>query len=165
MYFRSLLLILAGALITACASDGPEAGEGDNDELTTVGEAGEPGEAGAEYFQTTQEFTPFYELGPQQAGGPDLSLKQGEVVQLVSRGFGFSQVEIEDGRTGYVATDALEKTEPPAPDEPAPAPRSSAITRVYDSGGSSSYSPPPDLPPLPDVSEPVAEEDVPAFRY
>jgi len=165
-YPRPLILIAAGALLSACASN--ESGEGagaDSDELTTVGEAGENNADGAAYFVTTEEFTPFYELGPQQAGGPDLSLKEGEVVKLISRGFGYSQVEIEDGRTGYVATDALEKTEPPASEEEPAPPRSSAITRVYSSGSSSSYTPPPDLPPLPDPYEPIPEEDVPAFRY
>jgi len=169
LHCLGLTFAASALMFSGCAS--VEEGEPDNpDELTTVGEAGaaasEEGATAASFFVTKLEFTPFYTLGPQQASGPDLSLKKGERVKLVKRGFGFSQVEIEDGRVGYVATEALEAAPAAVPEETeSPAPRSSAITRVYSSGGSREYTPPPDLPPLPEL-EPLPEpEEIPAFRY
>jgi hypothetical protein len=60
-----------------------------------------------EMFEVKAEFTPFYRTGPQQRGGPDLSLKRNRLVKMLKRGFGFSQVEVDDGTTGYVATEDL----------------------------------------------------------
>ncbi len=170
MLFRpALSACLAVGLLTGCAG-GPEE-DSPNSELGTVGsptteEADPEAPSGTgEWFATKKAFTPFFVLGPQQSGGPDLSLKKDEKVELVKRGFGYSQVKIEDGRIGYVATDSLEPSEPPAPEVEPEAPVSGAITRVYSSGSSSSSSPPPDLPPLPEPAPALQPEEVPAFRY
>jgi len=64
----------------------------------------------------TVEFAPFYRLGPQQARGPDLSLRRGTRVKLLRREMGYSFVQMEDSRTGYIANENM-AVAPPRPKE------------------------------------------------
>ncbi len=96
------IAILQGMLI-GCASSGATEGSAEN--------SGDP--ADDQYYVVSTEFTPFYTLGPQQASGPDLSLRQDDLVVLIKRSFGYSQVSIDDGRTGWLATSDIK----PAPPE------------------------------------------------
>jgi hypothetical protein len=59
-------------------------------------------------------YAQFFRLGPQQAGGADLSLRTGERVMLQRKEFGYSRVQLEDGQIGYMANEDLQ----PAPPEP-----------------------------------------------
>src|SRR5688500_9477668 len=58
----------------------------------------------------------FYKYGPAQAFGPDYNLPQGQKVTMLQRQFGYSQILLEDGTSGYVATEELK----PAPPDPPP---------------------------------------------
>jgi hypothetical protein len=60
------------------------------------------------------EYAQFFRLGPQQAGGADLSLRSGKLVMLQRKEFGYSRVQLEDGQVGYMANEDLQ----PAPPEP-----------------------------------------------
>lgn len=60
------------------------------------------------------DYAQFFRLGPQQAGGADLSLRTGERVMLQRKEFGYSRVQLEDGQIGYIANEDLQ----PAPPEP-----------------------------------------------
>ena len=60
------------------------------------------------------EYAQFFRLGPQQAGGADLSLRNGKLVMLQGKEFGYSRVQLEDGQVGYMANEDLQ----PAPPEP-----------------------------------------------
>jgi hypothetical protein len=60
------------------------------------------------------EYAQFFRLGPQQAGGADLSLRTGEFVMLQRKEFGYSRVQLEDGQVGYMANEDLQ----PAPPKP-----------------------------------------------
>ena len=60
-----------------------------------------------EMFEVKAEYTPFYRNGPQQRGGPDVSLTRHRLVKMLKRGFGYSLVELEDGTPGYVSTEDL----------------------------------------------------------
>ena len=60
------------------------------------------------------DYAQFFRLGPQQAGGADLSLRTGEFVMLQRKEFGYSRVQLEDGQVGYMANEDLQ----PAPPEP-----------------------------------------------
>lgn len=62
------------------------------------------------YYQITENNTPFYRYGPQQAGGPDQLLNEGTWVVLARRGFGFSQIEIPDGPAGFIPSGSLSAT-------------------------------------------------------
>ena len=61
------------------------------------------------------EYAQFFRLGPQQAGGADLSLRTGEFVMLQRKEFGYSRVQLEDGQVGYMANEDLQPAPPVAP--------------------------------------------------
>lgn len=90
------------------------------------------------------DFAQFFRLGPQQAGGADLSLRTGERVMLQRKEFGYSRVQLEDGQVGYMANEDLQ----PAPPEPRRKPglRNSAVSTAEEkprrgSGGGSRRAP------------------------
>lgn len=58
-------------------------------------------------YWVTAEFTPFFRFGPKQATGPDLSLKKETRMTMAKRGFGFSEVVLEDGTAGWIGTDDI----------------------------------------------------------
>ena len=60
------------------------------------------------------DYSQFFRLGPQQAGGADLSLRTGERVMLQRKEFGYSRVQLEDGQVGYIANEDLQAA-PPEP--------------------------------------------------
>jgi len=115
-----------------------------------------------------REYTPFYQDGPMQTRGPDLSMRINDRVKLLKRDFtGFAFVEIPDGRRGYVGYEDLAPAPPrPAPVAEAPSPRSSGNRRPV--SFESLYSGPQNNEvPLPDASAPppdlnVGPEEVPA---
>ena len=61
------------------------------------------------------EYAQFFRLGPQQAGGADLSLRSGKLVMLQRKEFGYSRVQLEDGQVGYMANEDLQPAPPVAP--------------------------------------------------
>jgi uncharacterized protein YgiM (DUF1202 family) len=65
-------------------------------------------------FAVSAAKTQFFKYGPAQAYGADASLPKGQKVTMVKREFGFSQVRLEDGTTGFVATEDLVQL-PPEP--------------------------------------------------
>lgn len=110
-------------------------------------------------YSIIREFTPFYRLGPQQ-GRPDASLTVDTRVKMLSREMGFSLVQLEDTRTGYVANENM------APAPPRPKPReepteSGARRRTSRSSESPAYTGPPvnDIP-LPDPNVPPPDLNI-----
>lgn len=108
-----------------------------------------------------RDFTPFFSLGPAQPSGPDLSLRNGERVILLKKEWGFSRVQISDGRQGYVDNDGLA----PAPPEPKPLPETAGGRGKRNKKGEAAYQgeqvndvPLPDVPP-PNLN--IAPEDAP----
>lgn len=61
-----------------------------------------------------RDYAQFFRLGPQQAGGADLSLRTGKFVMLQRKEFGYSRVQLADGQVGYMANEDLQPA-PPAP--------------------------------------------------
>ncbi len=103
------------------------------------------------------EYSPFYRLGPQQAGGPDLSLRVGERVMLLRKEFGYSRVKLDDKRVGYMANEDIQ----PAPPEPVKRERVDTSSRSR--GGSGRVvddGPPPDFS-LPDPDLNIGPEEIP----
>ncbi len=98
---RRLLLAAFCALLAGCA-----------------GETFAP-EKAPEYV-TIRDFSPFYRLGPQQGRGPDASLQSGTRVKMLRREMGYSLVQIEDLRTGYIPNENI-TVAPPRPPGQAPA--------------------------------------------
>jgi len=68
-------------------------------------------------FVIIRNYTPFYRLSPMQRSGPDASLPVDTRVKLLSQDMGYSRVQLEDQRTGYVANEAM-AVAPPRPPEP-----------------------------------------------
>lgn len=122
------------------------------------------------------DFTQFYSMGPAQPGGPDLSLRNGEQVTLLKKGWGYSQVRLQDDRIGYVDSASIA----PAPSAPKPSSESVASKKrrkneaAY-TGEQVNDTPLPDLPPpnlniapedLPEAGPlPSATPAKPSFRY
>jgi len=68
-------------------------------------------------YVIVRDFTPFFRLGPQQGGGPDASLRPNTRVKLLRKEMGFSLVQLEDLRNGYVANENI-AVAPPRPPTP-----------------------------------------------
>ena len=162
----------------------------------TVGNAGNAGRtttavATAGRYKVTAASASFYRLGPQQPGGPDLGLKQNTRLTLVRRGFGYSQVQLEDGTAGFVGTEdivrltpeeiAVEAALPPAVaaatasnarggannnNLSSPKPPTTARRRPRPGGSGSVPVIPVEEPNLPSAPEPTPRTGpVPTFRY
>jgi hypothetical protein len=111
--------------------------------------------------------TPFYRYGPAQATGADFVLMKGQVVTLLKRSFGYSQIMTADGTSGYVSTEDLGPA--PAP-TPTPKPKHVPIPESeYEQ-----YLPPPERAPGESVQPrdlepprglPDPEPTQPSFRY
>lgn len=123
------------------------------------------------YEVVASEGTPFYRLGPQQPAGPDLNLEEGRRVTMQEKRFGYSRVLLDNGWTGWLATDDVEAaSDPVVVERPATLEENSAIVRRYRPD-----TPPVEDAPLPggfgDVEEPAATDPVtepvelPEFRY
>jgi hypothetical protein len=56
--------------------------------------------------------TPFYEYGPTQRGGPSALLSTKTRVKLLRKKKGYSLVQLEDSRKGYVANQNMEAAPP-----------------------------------------------------
>ena len=76
-------------------------------------------------FAVSVAKTQFFKYGPAQAYGPDASLPKDEKLTMLKKDFGFSQVRLEDGTTGFVATEDLVQLPP----EPKPKPAVLALRR------------------------------------
>ncbi len=79
------------------------------------------GPNGAWYSVVTAQ-TPFYHYGPQQSNGPDRQLPKGSLMKVIRSSSGYGQVQLENGESGYVASEdihpappaiAVKKTAPP----------------------------------------------------
>jgi hypothetical protein len=114
------------------------------------------------------DFAPFYSIGPQQMSGPDASLRLDTIVRLIRREFGFSYVQLEDGRFGYMSSQTIQVAPPRAP-VASPTPGTSGSSGSSRSGerASESYSGPPvddfvlpdlDLMPL-EIPPPILLDD------
>lgn len=105
------------------------------------------------------DYAQFFRLGPQQAGGADLSLRAGTRVMLRSQGFGYGGVQLEDGQVGYMANEDLQS----APPEPRRRPgrrggsTGGRATRAASSGEEEFH----EEIGLPDPSLDIMPEDVP----
>ena len=116
-----------------------------------------PPDSKTDKYVVSAEKAPFYKYGPAQAMGADFTLNQGQLVTMLKRSTGFSQIQTPGGDTGYVSNEDIA----PAPEENLPRSRA--------------YIAEPEPPPLPAVDprpfEPpellpeVPADARPRFRY
>lgn len=132
-----------------------------------------------------RDFTAFYRLGPEQGRGADASLRPQTRVKLLRREMGFSLVQLEDLRTGYVANENMAVASPRAASPADVRPEAGSRRRGSPKGRGTAYSgpqvndtplpnpaaPPPDLNIAPEVVPETipAPSEVPSpspkFRY
>lgn len=112
---RTLPLLLVTALALAACSSQRTAEPGSGSAVQTGNLAG-----GELYASITRAGAPFYQYGPAQPSGPDFHLDRGDLVKLVRKESGFSQVQLEGGQNGYIANSYLAAADAPSP-PPAPA--------------------------------------------
>jgi hypothetical protein len=142
----SLAVLLAASLfLSACAT-----------------ESYEP--SAAPEYMSTRDFSPFYRFGPQQGGGPDATLRAGTRFKLLRREMGFSYVQLDDSRTGYVANENM-AVAPPRPPEAKRQEESSAATGSRKRGARGAESPVYSGPavndtPLPDPNTPPPDLNI-----
>ena len=119
---------------------------------------------GEKLYAVTAARTPFYRLGPQQGGGPDMQLPRDTMMTLIRPSFGYCKVHLVSGQEGYVAGEDI-KPAPPAliaaltAPPPVPQPPSSGEHFDLNSADPRLVVPPEDLPennpeptPLPGAS-------------
>lgn len=124
-------------------------------------------------FVVATDFAKFYLIGPGQGRGPDASLRTGEPMKMLRREMGYSFVQLQDGRSGYVANEEIA----PAP-EPVATPKPKRPRKDRDNESVEDFSDvePVDLPDLGELPEavevfhPLEELDLPPdakpqYRY
>lgn len=115
------------------------------------------------WFSVAANQTPFYRYGPQQGNGPDMQLPRDSIMKVIRPSFGYVKVQLQDGESGYVASEDIrpaaaalvaEKLAPP----PVPAPSFAGQGEQFgiDSNDPRLIAPPE---PLPEASP------SPDFRY
>ena len=169
----ALASVAAGAALSLAGCKTPGAAVGAGTASAPATAAVDP----ASRYKVTASSASFYKLGPQQPGGPDLGLKQGARLTLTRRGFGFSQVLLEDGTAGFVGTEDIARltpeeiaaeAKPPVPAANAPGgakPKPGAARRRARPGPSLPIGS-GDEPGLPAAPDPTPRPGpVPTFRY
>lgn len=67
-------------------------------------------------YMIIRDYTPFYANGPMQVSGPDTTLRTQTRVKLLRQEMGYSLVQMDDLRTGYIANENMTPA-PPRPPE------------------------------------------------
>lgn len=126
-------------------------------------------------FLVQSDYALFYQLGPGQERGPDASLHRGERVKMLRREFGYSFVEMSDGRAGYIANEDISSAPSVAPlDLPKPTRKPSQRAAVVAENDNATH--PllmPEIEALPepvDILHPISDmepgaDSKPDFRY
>lgn len=103
----------------------------------------------------SNDYSLFFRLGPQQAGGADLSLRTNENVMLLRKEFGYSRVQLENGMVGYMANEDIQ----PAPEPPPEQKRKKS--KKKSSRSAESYEDYEENIPIPDPNLGILPDDVP----
>ncbi len=110
-----------------------------------------------------RDFTAFYRLGPEQGRGADASLPPQTRVKLLRREMGFSLVQLEDLRTGYVANENMAVAPPRLPQAVAPGLKKTDTNpkrRTSKSNGRPYSGPQVNDTPLPDPAAPPPDLNI-----
>lgn len=133
-------------------------------------------------YMVIRDYTPFFRTGPMQSRGPDASLPTQTRVKVFRLEMGYSLVQLDDLRTGYVANENIAVAPPRRPEKEEPEPARRGRSSSSSSNGERFRGEELNDIPLPDpVSPPdlnIAPEDVvvppagpqatpekPGFRY
>jgi hypothetical protein len=87
----------ACGLVAGCASSGkPRTSAGASDS----------------WYAVAANQTPFYRYGPQQGNGPDMQLPHDSIMKVIRPSFGYVKVQLQDGESGYVASEDIRPAAP-----------------------------------------------------
>ncbi len=64
------------------------------------------------WYAVTADQTPFYKYGPQQGSGPDMQLEHDSIMKVIRPSFGYVKVKLQDGASGYVASEDIRPAAP-----------------------------------------------------
>jgi hypothetical protein len=64
------------------------------------------------WYSVAASQTPFYRYGPQQGNGPDMQLPQDSIMKVIRPSFGYVKVKLQDGESGYVASEDIRPAAP-----------------------------------------------------
>jgi hypothetical protein len=59
------------------------------------------------WYSVAANQTPFYHYGPQQGNGPDSQLPKDSIMKVIRPSFGYVKVQLQDGESGYVASEDI----------------------------------------------------------
>ena len=108
-------------------------------------------------MMVSNDYSLFFRLGPQQAGGADLSLRTNEKVMLLRKEFGYSRVQLENGMVGYMANEDIQ----PAPEPPPDLERKRMPKKKKGGQNAAAYEDYEENIPIPDPNLGLVPEDVP----
>lgn len=115
-------------------------------------------------YMVIRDYTPFFRTGPMQSRGPDASLPTQTRVKVFRLEMGYSLVQLDDLRTGYVANENIAVAPPRRPEKEEPEPARRSRSSSSSSNGERFRGEELNDIPLPDpVSPPdlnIAPEDV-----
>ncbi len=118
------------------------------------------------WYAVTAEQTPFYKYGPQQGSGPDQQLTHDSILKVIRPSFGYVKVKLQDGASGYVASEDIRPAPPTLVAEKlAPPPEVTAPTVASHTERGEQFGLDSDDPRLIAPPEPLPEESpAPEFR-
>jgi hypothetical protein len=64
------------------------------------------------WYAVAANQTPFYHYGPQQGNGPDMQLPHDSIMRVIRPSFGYVKVKLQDGESGYVASEDIRPAAP-----------------------------------------------------
>ncbi|MDB6133587.1 MAG: hypothetical protein JWM59_1830 [Verrucomicrobiales bacterium] len=99
----------------------------------------------------TEDGTAFFMFGPSQSGGPDFRLGKGMVVKVAQAGKGWTRVELENGRLGYVGSDVVRAAQESDFAGPGPGPGPAPTQVAARSESLQPWTPAPQAPDLPEL--------------
>lgn len=126
---------------------------------------------GGETYVVATEKTSFYKYGPQQGNGPDTELPKDTLVKLIRNSFGYSKVQVPStGQQGFVASEDIMRASPSliaSLSKPPPqlvtastattSSPASTVENIDVRSTDSSFVPPPEALPPPDLPPSAAE--------
>lgn len=119
------------------------------------------------WYSVTAQQTPFFHHGPQQGNGPDTQLPRDSIMKVIRPSFGYVKVQLQDGESGYVASEDIGPANSSLVAEKlAPPPLPDPIFASQDSGQEEQFQLDSNDPRLIAPPEPLPEASpAPEFRY
>ena len=150
-----LTLTLSASLLAGCAT-------------SKKADATATGNKKEDWYAVVAPQTPFYHYGPQQGSGPDSQLSKDSIMKVIRPSFGYVKVQLQDGQSGYVASEDIRPAPPQLVSEKLAPPPADPIVASHDTSSQDGEQFTLDStdPRLVAPPEPLPEPSpIPDFRY